>query len=90
MLRFIEHCSGSSQAAFMLLKQQQQQQCGPASFSEMENLVAALSDSIVAASISSSSGSCGNIVDVHAMTQACAIVHHVTIIGRFNAVRYSL
>jgi hypothetical protein len=64
----------------MLMKQQQQQQCGPASRSEMECLVAALTASITAASIANSDPSSG-MVDVSAMARACADVDHVTIIG---------
>jgi hypothetical protein len=64
----------------MLMKQQQQQQCGPASRSEMECLIAALTASITAASIANSDPSSG-MVDVTAMARVCADVDHVTIIG---------
>ena len=62
------------------MKQQQQHQCGPASRSEMESLIAELVASIAAASCTNSDAD-RNTVDVHVMTTACAAVDHLTIIG---------
>ena len=77
---FVDSVTGSSHSAHLLMKQQQQQQCGPASRSEMESLIAELVASIAAASCTNSDAD-RNTVDVHVMTTACAALDHLTIIG---------
>ena len=78
---FVDNTTGSSHAAHLLMKQQQQkQQCGPASRSEMESLIAELVASITAASFTNSDAD-RSVVDVHVMTTACAALDRLTIIG---------
>ena len=76
---FSNNRTGSSQAAQMLFRQRQQQ-CGAVSFRDMEILVAALASSILSSSAARESAG-SNVVDVEKMSQLCALVDDVTIIG---------